>query len=543
VRAALAAAAVLWVGVGWAATVRGTEASDRLRGTAGADRLFGRGGPDRIDALAGPDFVDGGAGPDVITAGAGDDRVSVEQDGARDRVACGAGRDIVTAETIDAPDATCEVVSVQLSHDLTVDTDAQHATAVEPASASSRRTVVTAYQVGRFAGGGAAAMGFATSRDAGATWRSGLLPGVTDESPSPGASPRAADPSVAYDSTHRWWLVASLAADPERGTSLLVSRSRDGLAWSRPVVVAGSSEGDFDKEWIACDGSRTSPLRGRCYLSYLNLEAQRLETRYSTNGGQTWSPPAITAASDTGSIVNGAQPVPRPDGTVVVVFSAFDGLLDPDHNAILAARSTDGGRTFGPVTRIAALYEEDVRGMRAPPMPSTAVDRSGTITVAWSDCRFRPECAAPDVVLATSRDGRTWTGPRRVPAVPASEDGPDVFLPAIAVDPTSPAGRTRLAVVYHTLPQPSGCVLEDCQGVDAWVQRSDDGGRTWRRPQRLSARSMPLFWMADGDVGAMLGDYVAVSWAGGRPVPVFALASPPVRGTLRQAIFATSRLR
>src|SRR5262249_56720044 len=123
----------------------------------------------------------------------------------------------------------------------------------------------------------------------------------------------------------------------------------------------------------------------------------------ATNGGQRGSPPAITASSDSGSIVNGAQPVARPDGTVVVVFSAFDGLLDPDHNAILAARSTDGGRTFGAVTRISPLYEEDVRGMRAPPMPSTAVDRSGTITVAWSACRFLPAFPRTHLLLTPSR--------------------------------------------------------------------------------------------------------------------------------------------
>jgi hypothetical protein len=88
-----------------------------------------------------------------------------------------------------------------------------------------------------------------------------------------------------------------------------------------------------------------------------------------------------------------------------------------------------------------------------------------------------------------------------------------------------------------------GCALDECPGVDVWVQRSGDGGATWARPQRLSARGMPLTWIADGDTGAMLGDYVSLSWAGGRPVPVFALASPPVRGELRQEIFATSRLR
>jgi hypothetical protein len=354
---------------------------------------------------------------------------------------------------------------------------------------------------------------------------------------------RAADPSVVFDPVHRWWLAASLADDFGRGTSLLVSRSREGLEWTAPIVAAGPEAGDADKEWLACDRSRTSRFRGRCYLSYLNLTTERIETRFTTDGGRTWSAPAATAPSTLTSIVNGAVPVARPDGSLVVVFSAFSGVLDPAQNSILAVRSTDGGVSFGPVTRVTPLYEEDVRGMRAPPLPSATVDAGGTVYVAWADCRFRPECAAQDVVVATSRDGRTWSAPRRVPAVPPGEDAPEVFLPAIAVDPASPAGRPRIAVVYHTLPQEAGCVFDSCPGVDVWVQRSDDGGASWRRPQRLSARSMPLGWIADGDVGAMLGDYISVSWSAGRPVPVFALASPPTGGELRQEIFATTRLR
>jgi hypothetical protein len=40
----------------------------------------------------------------------------------------------------------------------------------------------------------------------------------------------------------------------------------------------------------------------------------------------------------------------------------------------------------------------------------------------------------------------------------------------------------------------------------------------------------------------MLGDYISTSWVGTRPIPVFSLASPPVRGSYRQQIFAaTSR--
>ncbi len=38
----------------------------------------------------------------------------------------------------------------------------------------------------------------------------------------------------------------------------------------------------------------------------------------------------------------------------------------------------------------------------------------------------------------------------------------------------------------------------------------------------------------------MVGDYFSVSYAGDRVVPVFALATAPLNGRLREAIFAAS---
>ena len=54
-----------------------------------------------------------------------------------------------------------------------------HHANVEPDSFSNGSTIVAAYQVGRIYDGGACAIGFATSTNNGATWTSGLLPGIT----------------------------------------------------------------------------------------------------------------------------------------------------------------------------------------------------------------------------------------------------------------------------------------------------------------------------------------------------------------------------
>jgi hypothetical protein len=62
---------------------------------------------------------------------------------------------------------------------------------------------------------------------------------------------------------------------------------------------------------------------------------------------------------------------------------------------------------------------------------------------------------------------------------------------------------------------------------------------SWSAPRRLSAQSMPLSWMPNTTSGRMLGDYISVHYASGRPLVVWVLANEPVGGSLRQAVYAT----
>jgi len=147
------------------------------------------------------------------------------------------------------------------------------------------------------------------------------------------------------------------------------------------------------------------------------------------------------------------------------------------------------------------------------------VDASGRVLAVWQDCRFRPACDANDVVLTQSADGRTWSAPVRV-----TRDR-NAVLPTLGIEP----GTGRLAIAYYVL-KPSG--------VDAEVVTSTDGGASWSAPQRLTPRTMPFAWMPTTTLGYMLADYIGVSWARGRPLIIYALASPPSKGKLRQAIYA-----
>jgi Ca2+-binding RTX toxin-like protein len=72
-------------------TMVGGLGDDALFGERGADRMFGRQGRDRLSA---------GRGRDEVFAGRGNDRVN-SRDGRRDTVRCGAGFDVVLADSLD----------------------------------------------------------------------------------------------------------------------------------------------------------------------------------------------------------------------------------------------------------------------------------------------------------------------------------------------------------------------------------------------------------------------------------------------------------
>src|SRR4051794_28877746 len=133
----------------------------------------------------------------------------------------------------------------------------QHRSVVEPDNYAFGATIVAAAQVGRVFDGGADRIGWATSTDNGATWTSGILPGLTTAAG--GGYNRATDPAVAYDARHGVWLISTLGllntSSGPNGAAVLTSRSLDGgQTFGNPVVTAAASRRqDFDKNWISCD--------------------------------------------------------------------------------------------------------------------------------------------------------------------------------------------------------------------------------------------------------------------------------------------------
>ena len=77
-------------------------------------------------------------------------------------------------------------------------------------------------------------------------------------------------------------------------------------------------------------------------------------------------------------------------------------------------------------------------------------------------------------------------------------------------------------------------------GIDTELVESAGDPTRWGAARRLSADELRARRPCrDTTSGRMLGDYISVHYAGGRPLVVWVLALVPVGGELRQAVYAT----
>src|SRR5258708_5759539 len=427
--------------------------------------------------------------------------------------------------------------SLQLSTDPYTNSTRQHKTEVEPDTYSFNSTIVSAFQVGRFTNGGGSNTGWATSTDNGTTWANGFLPGTTVYATPAGTYARISDPSVTYDARHKTWMIAGLAILNEGGTptgaAVLVSRSIDGgLTWSNPVTVAKAATGAFfDKDWIACDNTTTSPFYGHCYVEWdLATSGDRVFMSTSTNGGLKWRKGLNTVNHASGL---GGQPLVQPNGTVVVPF--FDGSAN-----ILAFTSTNGGTSWNKSVTVSAEINHVVAGnLRSEPLPSAEIDGAGKIYLVWQDCRFETGCAANDIVLSTSTDGTTWSAVQRIP-IDTPKSGVDHFIPGIGGDKTTSGSTAHIGLAYYYYSN-ANCTTTTCQ-LNVGFVSSTNGGSSWSVPSTLSPSPMKVTWLANTTLGYMVGDYISTSFANVTAYPVFTYATAPIGVPFNQSEYTFTSL-
>jgi BNR repeat protein len=431
------------------------------------------------------------------------------------------------------------VALTQVSSDPYTDSQAQHATEVEPDSFSFGSTIVSTFQVGRIFGGGASNIGWSTSADGGTTWTHGFLPDTTGNTGGPYTA--ASDATVAYDAAHGEWIISFLGLLPSGNVDVVVSRSSNATGWSNPVLVATGAF--YDKNWTVCDNHTASAFYGHCYTEFDTASSSdREDMSTSTDGGASWG--ALKHPADNPSGIGG-QPLVQPNGTVVVPYSSATS------NAIRAFSSTNGGTSWNSSVLIARTSHHTVAGLesdaaratsalapkaglRESVLPSAEIDAAGKVYVSWADCRFRSGCSGNDIILSTSTNGTTWASPARVP-IDTTTSGADHFTPGIGVDVSTSGSSTRIGLTYYYYPV-ANCTTSTCQ-LDVGYISSTTGGATWSAPTQL-AGPMQTSWLPNTSQGRMFGDYIATTvLPGGKAITVVPVAAAPSGSTFNVAMY------
>ena len=426
------------------------------------------------------------------------------------------------------------VALTQVSSDPYSDSQAQHATEVEPDIFSHGSTILSAFQVGRVSSGGASNIGWSLSTDGGSTWSHGYLPDTTGNTG--GQYATASDATVAYDASHGEWLISYLGILSNGNVDVDVSRSANGSTWGNPVTIATGTF--YDKNWTVCDNHSSSPYYGHCYTEFDTAASSDTEDMStSTNGGASWS--AIKHPADSPSGIGG-QPLVQPSGTVVVPFASASA------NQIRAFVSTNGGTSWGSSVLVATTHHHTVAGLsdsdavinpaalRESVLPSAEIDAAGKVYVSWADCRFRSSCSSNDIIISTSTNGTTWSTPARVP-IDAVTSTDDHFTPGIGVDASTSGTTTRIGVTYYYYPT-AKCTTSTCQ-LDVGYISSTNGGSTWSAPTQL-AGAMKDTWLPNTDQGRMFGDYIATTvLAGGSAITVVPVAAANSGTTFHMAMY------
>ncbi len=343
------------------------------------------------------------------------------------------------------------------------DTEAEPYLAADP---EDPNRLLALYHEDRFPSvGGARALTFALSTDGGRHWREGMLPSLTTASG--GTLDRASDPWIAFGSGHAVYCAGLAFDDADAQGGIYVSASRDGgETWDDPVQVhAQSADAIDDKDAIAVDNNPHSPYFGRVYVGWdisPSFGAQTLVMAHSADGGRTFSSPA-TIFDQEGNI--GIIPLVDPGGVVHAIWLHYTGgsLLS---GTIESSFSIDGGDTWSPPVKVADITVAPVPSSRTGDgLPGAAIDpATGNVFVVWQDQRFTP--GTDQILLSSSANGRGgWSRPQRVSDGPANAFN---FTPAVTVDDlgqvavsyysmrNNPSGAGNLVDEYLTVGGPRG---------------------------------------------------------------------------------------
>lgn len=172
--------------------------------------------------------------------------------------------------------------------------------------------------------------------------------------------------------------------NPDQSSAVYIFRSTQnaGASWNfpgRPVVETYTTTGlPFnDKPYMTVDNHISSPFRDRVYVTWTIFAADGtayIWEAYSADYGQTFSAPVLVSSDSSLCPNTYGLPTPNgrcnenqfsdpfvgPDGNLYVTWSNFNNSTSSatdNHNQILLAKSTDGGKNFSAPVLVSNYYD------------------------------------------------------------------------------------------------------------------------------------------------------------------------------------------
>ncbi len=295
---------------------------------------------------------------------------------------------------------------------------------------------------------------------------------------------------------------------------MAVARSSDGgQSWTATYFALTTGSSLFnDKPLIAVDTNPSSPSLNRVYVAWDRIDSgdsthNGIVVSSSSNGGRTFSNPVPVISSVGQKVAIGADPFVGPDGTLYVAWH------DIYHNKLVISSSSDGGKTFGPVSTISTtviVFDVGIPAMdtrRALLYPACGADLSsgqdrGTLYCGWMD---ETVSSGTDIFFSKSLDkGLTWSSPLRVNDDPVGVAN-DQFNQWLSVDPTDGS----IHISWHdTRNDPTHL------SADVFYARANNGGVSFSK--NVQVTTAPTNETCCGaDLGNQYGDYEGIAAFGG----------------------------
>src|SRR6266566_4663640 len=312
-----------------------------------------------------------------------------------------------------------------------------------------------------------------------------------------------------------------------QGTEMAVAKSSDGgQTWPHVTFFNfNSGTGKFnDKPMIAVDTNPQSPFRDSVYVAWDNasLNAGKSSANNallfarSTDGGQTFSSPlALNALTGGPNAVIGADPFVGPNGEVYVSWH------DVQNNRLMVNSSFDGGVTYGQQQTIAptiVAFDDGIPAMasrRALLYPACDADRSsganrGTLYCSWMD--ETPANGTDIFVARSATHGANWSGKVRVNDDLAGVVK-DQFNQWLSVDPVT--GSVNLS--WNDARNDPNDIK-----TDIYFTQSTNGGLAFAPNVKVTtAMSDESSANPDADAGNQYGDYEGIVAFGGVSHPIW----------------------